>query len=60
MAQKLVGSSKPGKTNRKGAYDSPWKASVQRLFPQFLEFFFPDLPRSSPIFPDLPRSSWIG
>ena len=32
-------------TNRKqrAAYDSPWKASVERLFPHFMEFFFPDI-----------------
>lgn len=28
---------------RRAAYDSPWKVSVERLFPHFVEFFFPEI-----------------
>ena len=28
---------------RRAAYDSPWKVSVERLFPHFMEFFFPEI-----------------
>ena len=28
---------------RRAAYDSPWKVSVERLFPYFCEFFFPEI-----------------
>ena len=28
---------------RRSTYDSPWKVSVERLFPHFLEFFFPEI-----------------
>lgn len=24
-------------------FDSPWKEAMERFFPQFLEFFFPDI-----------------
>jgi hypothetical protein len=37
---------KPPQTTRKqrrAAYDSPWKMAIERLFPHFMEFFFPDL-----------------
>jgi hypothetical protein len=28
---------------RRAAYDSPWKVAVERLFPYFMAFFFPDI-----------------
>jgi len=43
MARQKVNSSKSKRRKRKAAYDSPWKVSVQRLFPHFLEFFFPEI-----------------
>ncbi len=33
----------PTKQQRKAAYDSPWKVSVERLFPHFMAFFFPEI-----------------
>jgi hypothetical protein len=33
----------PSAKQRRDAYDSPWKVSVERLFPQFMEFFFPEI-----------------
>jgi hypothetical protein len=43
MARQKVNSSKSRKAKRRGAYDRPWKISVQRLFPHFLAFFFPEI-----------------
>jgi hypothetical protein len=33
---------KAGKTRRR-KYDSAWKEVIEKLFEQFLEFFFPEL-----------------
>jgi hypothetical protein len=30
-------------TKRRAAYDSPWKMAVERLFPHFMAFFFPEI-----------------
>ncbi|MFN2266961.1 MAG: hypothetical protein ABR533_01695 [Desulfonatronovibrio sp.] len=27
----------------KDEYDSPWKIALERYFPEFMEFFFPDV-----------------
>jgi hypothetical protein len=34
---------KPTRKQRRAAYDSPWKVSVERLFPHFMAFFFPEI-----------------
>jgi hypothetical protein len=33
----------PSAKKQRPAYDSPWKVAVERLFPHFMEFFFPEI-----------------
>jgi hypothetical protein len=33
----------PSVRKRRSVYDSPWKMAVERLFPHFMEFFFPEI-----------------
>lgn len=43
MSRKKSSQTQSTKARRKAAYDSPWKISVERLFPQFMLFFFPEI-----------------
>jgi hypothetical protein len=45
LAMTQTGTAIMGDTLNHDDYDSPWKEVLERYFPAFLAFFFPDRPR---------------